>query len=220
VVPYLLGLMDWIRAVARITLGDGSHGTGFLISSDGLVLTAFHVVAYRDKSLEKLAPVWRPGPYEVTFGDPNTPATQWTTGPAKLYLDRYGIDDDWAMLEIAKPPGDVVPLQLADYELPRADNRFSTFGFPTVKAAIGGVYHGTVLNWQAQLAELDAANLEADASVRSLASSSVIASRSAVANSVRYSALGERQRRVGASPRASSRGHEIGAAESLERLSP
>jgi hypothetical protein len=155
--------MQWIRAVGRITLGDGSHGTCFLISSDGLVLTAFHVVANRDQSLAKLAPVWRPGPYEVAFGDPSTPATRWTTGAATVYLERYSIDDDWAMLEIARPPADVVPLQLADYELPRADNAFATFGFPTVKSSIGGVYHGTVLNWQAQLAELDAANLEADA---------------------------------------------------------
>jgi hypothetical protein len=155
--------MEWIRAVGRITLGDGSHGTGFLISCDGFVLTAFHVVAYRDQSLAKLAPVWRPGPYEVVFGDPNNPATQWKGGAATVYLDRYSIDDDWAMLEIARPPDGVVPLQLADYELPRANNAFATFGFPTVKAAIGGIYHGAVLNWQARLAELDAANLEADA---------------------------------------------------------
>src|SRR6185503_17411638 len=155
--------MEWIRAVGRITVADGSHGTGFLISPDGLVLTAFHVVGDRGKSLGKPAPVWRPGPYDIVFGDPNNPATLWKAGAARVYLDRFSIDDDWAILEVGKPPAGLVPLQLADYELPRADNAFATYGFPTVKAQIGGVYHGTVLNWQAQLAELDAANLEADA---------------------------------------------------------
>jgi hypothetical protein len=155
--------MEWIRAVGRITVGDGSHGTGFLIAREGLVLTAFHVVADRKQSLDKLAPVWRPGPYDIVFGDPNTPATLWQAGAAKVYLDRYSIDDDWVMLEVGAAPDGLVPLQLADYELPRADKAFATFGFPTVKAQIGGVYHGSVLNWQAQLAELDAANLEADA---------------------------------------------------------
>jgi hypothetical protein len=113
--------MQWIRAVGRIALGDDSHGTCFLISADGLVLTAFHVVAYRDQSLAKLAPVWRPGPIKIVLGDPNNAATLWDAGAATVYLDRYSIDDDWAMLEIARPPAEIVPLALADYELPRAD---------------------------------------------------------------------------------------------------
>src|SRR5262245_1650100 len=122
--------MEWIRAVARITVGDGSHGTGFLISTEGLVLTAFHVVGDRTRSLGKPAPSWRPGPYEIVFGDPDNPATQWSAGAAKVYLDRYSVDDDWAMLEIDKPPGDRAPLQLADYELPRADNAFTEHSAP------------------------------------------------------------------------------------------
>jgi hypothetical protein len=161
----MLGVMEWIRAVGRITVGDGSHGTCFLIAPEGFVLTAFHVVAHHKQSFDKRAPVWRPGPYEIVFGDPNTPATLWQAGAAKVSPERFSIDHDWAMLEVGKAPDGLMPLQLADYELPRADNAFATFGFPTVKAQIGGVYYGTVLNWQAhaKLVELDAANLEADA---------------------------------------------------------
>jgi len=155
--------MEWIRAVARITMGDGSHGTGFLISEAGLVLTAFHVVAHRQESLEQPAPVWRTGPISMKFGNPNDPASQWSTGDAAVYLDRYSIADDWILLEIPRPDHGVAPLPLAEYTEPRADNAFATFGFPTLRAETGGIYHGTVLHWDATLSELDAENLEADA---------------------------------------------------------
>src|SRR3954451_24579866 len=125
--------MEWIRAIARISVDDGSHGTGFLISAGGLVMTAFHVVAVRDKSIAARAPVWRPGrrpgQWAIKFGDPKDPETQWTTGDATVYLQRFSIDDDWVLLEIPPPPPDVAPLQLADFDRSWESKPFKTFGF-------------------------------------------------------------------------------------------
>jgi hypothetical protein len=157
--------MEWIRAIARISLGDGSHGTGFLISAGGLVMTAFHVVALPDKSKTARAPVWRKGPIAIKFGNPLAPKTQWTTGDATVYLQRFSIDDDWVLLEIPPPPPDVAPLQLADFDQSWDGKPFNTFGFPTMKAEIGGGYDGRVLSWPSGpgRAELDAQNLIAEA---------------------------------------------------------
>lgn len=157
--------MEWLRAIARISPDDGSHGTGFLISAGGLVMTAFHVVALADKSKAARAPVWRKQPWAIKFGNPLDPQSQWTTGDATVYLQRFSIDEDWVMLEIPPPPPGVAPLQLADYDPSREAQPFKTFGFPTMKAQIGGDYHGTVRTWPRGpgRADLDAENLLAEA---------------------------------------------------------
>src|SRR4051812_2055209 len=102
------------RAIARIVVGQ-SRGTGFLVSRDGLVLTALHVVADLEGSRrnERLRPYV--GPITLQFGDPLTGATWTPAGPATLVPELYSLQGDWAVLQIAGPvPGDVVPLRLAE----------------------------------------------------------------------------------------------------------
>jgi hypothetical protein len=152
------GDMEGIRAIARIAPGDNTRGTGFLVA-DRLILTAFHVVADRAKSQARRAPVWRPEPLVVRFGSTEHPDTQWQPASAKIHDRFFSIERDWAVIEIEPPAGlaPVTPFTLAAYGGGPA--AFETFGFPTIKQDIGGVYHGKVLAWTADTGEIDADNL-------------------------------------------------------------
>ncbi len=147
--------MTWIRAIARITVG-GERGTGFLVSTDGLVLTAFHVVADLDQSKAPDQPAWRAGPISIRFGNPNN-GDVWVpdNGTAERVEGGYSIDDDWALLRVGIPAGvQVRPLMLAQFTEPRAERTFTTFGFPVPEQDIGGEYSGTVGVWQDRLVQL------------------------------------------------------------------
>lgn len=131
-------------AIAQIKVGS-SRGTGFLVSEDGLVLTALHVVADREecKRLKKLVP-YR-GEIRLRFGDPKNDATWTPASPATIEPGQYSIEDDWVLLRIA-PPVQARPLPLARLAPPQKDRAFGTFGFPEAEADIGGTYAGTIVD--------------------------------------------------------------------------
>lgn len=142
------------RAIARIVVGQG-RGTGFLVSRDGLVLTALHVVADLEGSRrnERLKPY--PDPITLRFGDPLTGATWTPTGAATLVPELYSLQGDWAVLKIAGPiPGDVVPLRLAELATAHDTATWKTYGFPDVAAAVGSDFDGPITSWDQGVARL------------------------------------------------------------------
>jgi hypothetical protein len=131
--------MSWTCAIARITVG-GYRGTGALISSDRLVLTAFHVVADREQSIEAKSPVYYEAPINVVFGDPKNPAEVWVCGDGGARCVRYSIEHDWALLELSEGQLQAKPFPLAKANLEKA--RFDIFGFPKHENDNGGQYVG------------------------------------------------------------------------------
>jgi trypsin-like peptidase len=135
----------WTRAIARISVG-GFRGTGFLVSDDGLILTAFHVIgAMKSKKLVPHASF-----IEVRFGD----GKKATSSPreARLEGEHYSAEEDWALLRLVPaaatdPPFPVTPLPLARLTGQLEGRAFRTFGFPKIEADDGGEYTGTFGVW-------------------------------------------------------------------------
>jgi hypothetical protein len=133
------------QAIAQIKVGS-SRGTGFLVSEDGLVLTALHVIANREMGIKQRKLVTYPGEIRLRFGDPKNDATWAPASPATIEPGQYSIEDDWVLLRIA-PPVQARPLPLARLAPPQKDRAFETFGFPDQEADIGGSYGGTIIDW-------------------------------------------------------------------------
>lgn len=147
------------RAIARITVGNRSEGTGSLVSAGGLVLTALHVIADLDLSRQRgrLAPIQ--GTITLAFGDPIDPPSCWsTTATLVVSPPLYSIEHDWAVLRIAGAiPAGVDPLVLAKAAAVAAADPWSTFGFPAGTGALAGWYDGTVQAWTDRDAQLHSA---------------------------------------------------------------
>jgi hypothetical protein len=126
------------RAIARIRVG-GSRGTGFLVSDDGLLLTAFHVVG--DLAKKTL----RAGPITIDFGDPREEpnGAPYFSTTAAVVPGCHNAENDWALLQCANAPPNVVPFTCAplknSYEL-----AWDTFGFSDAAPDNGIVYAGEV----------------------------------------------------------------------------
>lgn len=137
--------MDSLKAaIAQIKVGS-SRGTGFLVSDDGLVLTALHVIADLDECRRKGALVPYRGEIRLRFGDPKNNATWAPAGPAAIEAGRYSVEDDWVLLRVPTPV-QATPLPLARLTPSAAPRPFTTFGFPGNEAEVGGVYAGTVVD--------------------------------------------------------------------------
>jgi hypothetical protein len=130
--------MTWTRTIARISVG-GYRGTGTLVSKEALVLTAFHVIADREKSLRDRSAAFHAAPIRVVFGDPKNGDT-WSTGDGSATCLRYSIEHDWALLQLAPGPLRASPLPLA--KAGREMAPFETFGFPHAEQDLGGQYTG------------------------------------------------------------------------------
>ena len=116
-------------------MGD-ERGTGFLVSADGLVLTALHCVAILSASTEEKASL-RAGTIKLRFGDPKDIALGPLGPDGKLFtttatLVDHSLAHDVALLRCVQIPP-VAPLKLAP--IPFDGERWSTFGF----AAASGV---------------------------------------------------------------------------------
>jgi hypothetical protein len=142
------------RAIARIVVGN-VRGTGFLVSRQGQVLTALHVVAdlegsVRNERLKAYAdPIW------LTFGDPVTKNTWAPAGPASIVPELYSLKGDWVVLQFPGPvPDDVAPLTLADLGTALDGVVWNTFGFPDVAAHDGGDFDGPITSWEPPIARL------------------------------------------------------------------
>ncbi|WP_437708677.1 serine protease [Sorangium sp. So ce448] len=123
-------------SIARILVG-GERGTGFLVSREGLVLTALHCVAFAD-SFKTGKPEFLPGIIKVRFGDPLDPAVGPPGADGKLFATtatvvQHSVEHDIALLECNETP-DVEPLVLAPS--PFGVARWSTFGFPEASGAV------------------------------------------------------------------------------------
>src|SRR5215471_14136795 len=137
-------MADWVSAVALIKVAN-YRGTGFLVSADGLVLTAFHVVADRQASIEARKPQFYPGPITVRFGDGNNKT--WDGGVATVVENRFSMMDDWVLLKVAPQRIEAEPVAVAQLTEPREQRAFTTFGFPKLDSENGGVYAGTIGLW-------------------------------------------------------------------------
>lgn len=136
--------MDALKAaIAQVNVGS-SRGTGFLVSDDGLVLTALHVIADPRARRSDGTPVYYGGPITLRFGDPKNHATWVPEKPATV--ERYSFEDDWVLLRV-QPPPQVAPLPLARLAPPQKGRAFETFGFPDQEAEVGGGYTGKLLDW-------------------------------------------------------------------------
>lgn len=148
-------LAEWLPAIAQIKIA-GFRGTGFLVTSDGLVLTAFHVIADRDASIKARAPRFHEGPIQVRFGSGLDDT--WDGGTATVVENRFSIAEDWALLRI-RNQATVPPMVLAALDAPRDGRAFTTFGFPDLEKEWGGAYHGTIGMWGKDTIELAATNI-------------------------------------------------------------
>jgi hypothetical protein len=133
--------MTWTRSVARITVG-GRRGTGALISGSGLVLTAFHVVADLDASLQQQEPQWFTEDIEAEFGDPKQ-GTPWKrgNGTAKR-TEHFSISNDWVVLQLDAGSNEAEPLPIMKPDPQRT--AFKTFGFPKYVPVDGTELSGTI----------------------------------------------------------------------------
>lgn len=126
-------------AIARIDVQeDGvttSRGTGFLVSDDGLLLTAAHVVFDFD------APGKPPRAGTILlFFDTQGARPRFVAAQAIVDQD---VDADWALLRCT-PPADTEPIQLTMMP-PAQGAAWATFGYP-FGVVNGGGYGGTVAN--------------------------------------------------------------------------
>src|SRR5829696_4897910 len=135
----------WTRAIARISVG-GFRGTGFLVSDDGLILTALHVIG----KMKETQLLQHADTIEVRFGD----GKKATSSPREARLEgkNYSPTDDWALLRLAPPgandqPFELTPLPLARLTGQREGRGFRTFGFPKLEAEDGGEYTGSFGVW-------------------------------------------------------------------------
>ncbi|GEM_PF-6496467 len=152
--------MWWTRAIARVVANDGSHGTGFLISKSGLLLTAFHVVGNLAASRRDKTPVYLgagPGPltFQVTIDG--------VESRASVHGTCVDFDADWIVLQcdVTKVAG-IEPIPLAKFD-PDGDTRFTTYGYPISRDEVnGGTFYGEVLRWDREPSEVDCKNLLAD----------------------------------------------------------
>lgn len=129
-------------AIAYLQAG-GQHGTAFLVSATGLVLTARHCVEGKGSTKDKVKWI-NPPVVDLRFGDIDNPILR-TTAPLPPVDHDY--DEDWALLQ-CKPVPNVTPISLAEFD-PSYD-QWETFGFPqtldTNKGNRGQVYDGTVVS--------------------------------------------------------------------------
>lgn len=137
------------QGIARIVVLRGgepvSRGTGCLVSEDGLVLTALHVVAGGDEN----SPEPLGGEIQLCFPGHRTSAT--------LLEDCWCSRDDWALLRCEAPPPAVPPIPLT--ELRSSGEHWETFGFPDANPRDGMVISGTVRDHLADLAGVPAFQL-------------------------------------------------------------
>src|ERR1019366_3597540 len=113
-----------------------SRGTGCLVG-DGLVLTAFHVIADRRQDPPEAL---YPGEITLTFPNFTTKATLHG-----VYWDRIS---DWALLKCEEtPPAQPVPLGI----LEKSKIDWETYGFPDANPRDGMVQVGSVTNYLGEL---------------------------------------------------------------------
>jgi hypothetical protein len=142
--------MTFKRSICRIIVGGeaGFRGTGALVSEDGLVLTAFHVIGDLEQSRKTREAVFYKGLIKVVFGDPKDRAgATWMAGDGRASCERYSFIDDWALLRLQARPGEQLVLSSAPFRLaqPTMDGvAFKTFGFPRYAAEVGNEIAGTL----------------------------------------------------------------------------
>jgi tetratricopeptide (TPR) repeat protein len=123
------------NAIGRIEVTQGdrhiSRGTGFLVA-DGVLLTALHVVADREKTPSQP----HPGTIHVQFPHHRTEAT--------VYEPYWSRDADWVLLRCVESPPNTKPLALADLQASWVN--WQTYGFPDAQPRDGMVMTGTVEN--------------------------------------------------------------------------
>ncbi len=121
------------NAIVRIRFdldGTPCRGTGFVVSEDGLILTAFHVIEGRVKGQ------MHGGAITLRFGNQERTVTA-------ANLKAHSVQDDWALLHCADLPADVEPLRLEKRRL--ADEpEWVTFGFPDENPDDGGYSSGVI----------------------------------------------------------------------------
>lgn len=108
------------RAVVEILDVSKTLGTGSLVSTDGLVLTATHVVGDR-KSMT------------VRFIDDSTDSATFVEA---------GLPD-WSLFRLSKPPP-VDPIAIGTLGSVAADVRWGTVGFANLRGGMRGGFHGVV----------------------------------------------------------------------------
>jgi hypothetical protein len=114
--------VDW--AIVEIRDGTQVLGTGFLVSTDGLVLTARHVTHPRTRITAAFIDGTTSGAEVVDFGQ----------APA----------DDWALCRLTNVPAAIAPIPLADLRSVMKEVVWYTVGFPNLRANLRGGLHGVV----------------------------------------------------------------------------
>jgi hypothetical protein len=134
--------MDRIRAaIARITVGN-RRGTGFLVSPNGLVLTALHVVAGDSPSDP---PVIDDGPINLRFGDARQAPEDALHETTATLTEHYSVPEDWALLQCAAAPQGTSPLPLARLMPTPNEVQWDAWGFSTSDPNLGTWYRGVVV---------------------------------------------------------------------------
>lgn len=141
---------EYRQAIARTTVGQ-ARGTGFLVSEDGLVLTALHVLG---------DPVEPFVPYGARIGLEFGDKAAHTTWKAVATLLQHSVQDDSALLQLGEPapPYPARPLPLAGVRFDPNPVSWDTWGFPTVAALEGTGYEGSS-TIQADVFEVSCASL-------------------------------------------------------------
>ncbi len=121
-------------SIAKIEVGGGHSGTGFLVAP-GYLVTALHVVATPEgRSLGDIVLHFNP----AAERDDGSPIVTMT---ATLEADLWSSAHDFAVLKCEYPQPDAKPFRLADRC--RVDNKFSSPGFGLVEP-IGFTAGGTI----------------------------------------------------------------------------
>lgn len=120
---------NWKHGVVRVLSPDGSQGTSFVVSNDGLIVTCAHVLGF-------------PPPQQVTLV---FSATE-TQAEAEVLTDWYRSEQegDIAFLKVEHLPETVSPLPLGSSSL-SYHHRLLTFGYPQDDEVDGFLGTGTIL---------------------------------------------------------------------------
>jgi hypothetical protein len=133
--------MDGIRAATAQIKAGASRGTGFLVTVDGWVLTALHVIADLQASRSQNQLVPHANQFDLRFGDPRANG-QLIPAVGKIAGAQFDLKQDWVLFRCEPPPAGVAPLPLAKLIDDGNPIRWSSWGFAGTDPENGTWYQG------------------------------------------------------------------------------